>query len=435
MAIHQEHLERIFYTALSAVHPAKLVPEFLRIDDEKMIIGDHQYLAGHFRNIFVGGAGKASGAMAAAVEKLLGNRITDGIIAVKKGHAVPLEFIRTIEAGHPLPDYNSVHAASQLLQLIKKAGGKDLFLFLLSGGASSLITDLPEGIELRELDKTFQLLVNSGASIQEMNTVRKHLSGIKGGQLIQHSNSATVISFILSDVIGNDLAVIGSGPTVGDPSSFEDAAAVLHKYELTERVSVSINNHIKKGIQGSITETPNPGNPLFALTSNYIIGDQAIALKAAAAEALNLGYQPHILTDFMSGDTEQAALQWVKEIEKYKSSGKYCLIGGGETTVQVTGNGKGGRNQHFALAAAILLQDRPGIILLAAGTDGTDGPTDAAGAVVTGESYAQALTLELSPENYLKNHDSYHFFMLAGGLLKTGPTQTNVMDLVITLIG
>jgi hydroxypyruvate reductase len=427
-------LVRIFNAAVSAVQPARLIENQLRLFDDKIQLGDEIMPLDKVRDFYIAGAGKATAAMSAEVERILTYRIKDGAVAIKAGHNLPLKYVRQIEAGHPLPDHNSVVAASEIKALVKQAHRSDVIIFLLSGGASSLMTDLPYGCTLEEIHEVFDLLLKSGASIQQVNVVRKHLSDIKGGQLIRESNGAIFITFIIGDVIGNDLSIIGSGPTVPDPSTFDDAYATLEQYQLLEKIPVSVMNHLEKGRTKIIHDTPKPGDKIFDRARTYVIGDNNSALEAAAEEAKKLGYETKIVTSAMAGDAEIAAKEWAQHAVNHDRQKKYCLIAGGETTVHVKGNGRGGRNQHFALAAAIALQNYPHISLLAAGSDGTDGPTDAAGAMVNGNTVADASAKGLAAEEYLTHHDSYTFFEKAGGLFKTGPTQTNVMDIVVTLI-
>ncbi len=365
-----DQLINIFNAALDAVRPSALIPPVLAKED-----------LSRYRNIYVGGAGKASAAMAVEVEKILGDRITDGFIVVKYDHSLPLQRIRTLEAAHPLPDNNSVRAAEQMVDLFKKAGPDDLIIFLLSGGASSLLTDLPAGYTLEQLHKQYKEWLLSGMDIKEMNAKRKQLSNIKGGKLAGYVNGAHILTCIISDVPGNDIASIGSGPTaVNDPR-----------------------------------------------VRNLIIGDNAMALQAAARKAKELGYKVKIEEDGLTGDTESCAEQWIDKIISENEPGT-CYIIGGETTIEVKGNGKGGRNMHFALKCAQLIQDHPQLFVLAAGTDGTDGPTSATGAVANAKSWNAAAI------NYLLNNDSYTFFNENDNLLVTGPTHTNVMDIVLVLI-
>ena len=429
-----KELLQIFSAAVTAVQPERLIPQYLKLYDGNIQLGDEVIPETKIENFFVAGAGKAAAAMSAEVEKVLGYRIKDGAVAIKAGQRMSLKYIRQVEAGHPVPDDNSVVAANEIAGVVKKAHRHDAIIFLLSGGASSLMMDIPYGCSLQEIQTVFELLLKSGASIDEVNVVRKHLSELKGGQLLRDVKSHHIFTFIISDVIGNDLSIIGSGPTAPDPSTFTDAMAILEKYELTKSIPPPVMNHLEKGAGKIIHDTLKEKDRIFNHCSNYIIGDNNMALQAAAGEASALGYETRIITSTMSGDAEEAAKKWADDVLAHKSQKKYCLVAGGETTVKVTGSGKGGRNQQFALAAGIALQHEPNISLLAAGTDGNDGPTDAAGAVVDHDTMAAARDKGLDAEKYLRNNDAYTFFDRSGGLLKTGPTQTNVMDIVVTLI-
>lgn len=424
--VKKDHAQQIFRAAIDAVHPSNIIPSAIQMHEGRLMVGEDLFPLTHFENIYVAGAGKASAAMAYEVEKILTYHIKEGVVAVRDLFDQSLKYVRPIYCGHPLPDSNSVIAAEEITKLLNKLKKKDLLIFLLSGGASSLMMDVPYECTLKDVNIVFELLLKSGSTIYELNTVRKHLSELKGGQLVKKCSGATIVSLIISDVPGNDLQVIGSGPTVGDKSTFEEAMKVLEKYDLKKKVPHSILSHLEKGIENTIEENPRSGDPVFNNTRNKIIADNKKALNAAMSKAAELGYEAAILTDSLQGLAEVAAEEWVKEImSKHKK--KSCMLAGGETTVQVKGNGKGGRNQQFALAAAIALKKSSEITLLAAGTDGSDGPTDAAGAVVNSNSYHD------DAEKYLMNNDAYHYFEMYGGLIKTGPTHTNVMDLVVTL--
>ena len=424
--VKKDHAQQIFRAAVDAVHPAQIIPAAIQMHEERLLVGEDLYPFTHFENIYVAGAGKASAAMAYEVEKILTHHIKDGVVAARDWFGQTLKQVRPIYGGHPLPDSNSVIAAEEITKLLHRLNKKDLLIFLLSGGASSLMMDVPYGSTLNDVNIVFEELLKSGATIHELNTVRKHLSELKGGQLVKKCSGATVVSLIISDVPGNDLQVIGSGPTVGDESTFEDAMKVLEKYELEKKVPHSIISHLQKGMEKNIDENPRPGDPVFNNTGNKIIADNNKALNAAKSKAEELGYEAEIVTDTLEGLAEEAAAEWVNEIMSTHKK-KSCMLAGGETTVQVKGDGKGGRNQQFALSAAIALKNSSEITLLAAGTDGSDGPTDAAGAVVDSNSYHD------DAEKYLINNDAYRYFERYGGLVKTGPTHTNVMDLVITL--
>lgn len=433
VSAHRNDIQQIYQAAVGAVQPSNIIPQFLSIRNDNIQIADHIFPLDHFQNIYVLGAGKATAAMAHEVEKILTHRLYEGVIAVRDVHHFPLKRIRSIVAGHPLPDNNSVIAAEEINKVLNKLKKSDLLIFLLSGGASSLMMDIPANCSLDEINKVFDGLLKSGATIQEMNVVRKHLSELKGGQLLRKCSSASVITFIMSDVIGNDIAVIGSGPTAADASTFADAIGVLEKYHLTKVAAHAVMAHLQNGIDGMIAETPKPGDGIFENVRNVIVADNTKALAAAKEKAVQLGYTAHIVTDNLSGLAEDAAREWVKNA--VATGGKnICLLAGGETTVKVSGNGKGGRSQQFALAAALTLKDMNDVTLLAAGTDGSDGPTDAAGAVIDAQTIIEARAEGLDAAAYLHNNDAYHFFEKTGGLIKTGPTNTNVMDIVVTLL-
>jgi glycerate 2-kinase len=426
----------IFQSAISAVQPLRLLKDNLTVDSQILLIVDKKVLRNSVRNIYIIGSGKASAAMAVTTEEILGAYITDGLVTTKYGHAIPSSRIKIIEAAHPVPDENCVGAVRQTLQLLNKVTKDDIVICLLSGGASALWCDVPLGATLHDVQQVFELLINSGAAIEEINTVRKHLSGIKGGQLIKHCNGAAVFSLAISDVPTDDLSIIASGPTVPDPSTFSDAHTVLLKYDLLKKLSTGIVQHIENGVNGAIAETPKPGDALFDNTSNKIIGNNKIAILAAARHAKTLGYHVHVIDQLITGDAIEEAKKLVNLAQTYKGDKPVCIIQGGETTVKVTGKGKGGRNQHFTLAALHELSEDPSedITILSGGTDGTDGPTDAAGAVIDWETLQALGELKLSIDEYLQNHDAYHFFKQTGDLLITGPTQTNVMDIMIAIV-
>ena len=431
---------QIFEAGLKAVDPKEAVKRFVALEGNILRIGEKELDLGEFDHVWAIGAGKASAAMAQAVEEILGDFLTGGLVIVKYDYLAPLKKIHLKEAGHPTPDENGWRATQALADMAAKMGGKDLMLFLLSGGGSALLPMPIESITLEEKMATTRLLLNSGASIQEMNTIRKHLSQIKGGQLASLAHPATLVSLILSDVVGDPLDVIASGPTVGDPTTFRDCQAVLDRYSLTGKVPPSVRLYLEAGIRGEVAETPKPNDTVFSNTSNTLVGNNLQALEAAAEEAQMLGYKTLILSSMIEGDTTEAAGFHAALLKEVVRSGHpveppACLISGGETTVVVRGKGKGGRNLEFSLAAALDLAGLRAVCLLSGGTDGTDGPTDAAGAVVDGDTVSRALEKGLDPKEFLAENDSYHFFQHLGDLLITGPTNTNVMDLRVMLVG
>lgn len=435
----QDTAKEIFFTAIKAVDPEECVNRSLRLSGADLLIGEDIYSLATFRRLYLVGVGKAAAAMASAVEKLLGERIDDGVIITKYGHGVALNHCRLLEAGHPVPDIRGIEATTTLLDLVATATPDDLILCLISGGGSALCPAPTTGISLADKQATTRLLLASGATIHEINTLRKHLSRIKGGRLCRAANGARVVSLILSDVIGDDLDVIASGITAPDPSTFGDCLALLTRHKLLNQVPESVLRHLSKSAEDLSAETPKPGDPAFARVSNHIIGSITDALAAAADKAEELGFHPLILSSRLQGEARQAAKVLCSIALEARRYGRpiqppACLLVGGETTVTLHGQGLGGRNMEFALAGAVELDGTPGILLLSAGTDGTDGPTDAAGAFADGSTANRAKTLQLSLSDGLANNDSYRFFQPLGDLFITGPTRTNVMDLVIFLI-
>ena len=425
------HALKILRAALAAADPAAAVARHVSVKDGILTAGRRRYRLDQFENIFVIGAGKASAAMARTVEQLLGRRITDGLINIKYGDAAKLRRIEINHSGHPIPDQNGLRGAERISELARQAGPRDLLIGLISGGASALLPLPMPPVTLEHKQRLTQLLLECGATIHEINCVRKHLSKVKGGQLARLAYPATVVTLILSDVIGDDLDVIGSGPTVPDRSTFADAAAILKKYKLSKRVP----REIATLISNADGETPKSRDPAFARVQNLIVGSNRLAVNAAAKQARELGYRTLILSSYIEGETREVAKVHAAIAKEIVASGHpvrppACIISGGETTVTIRGKGLGGRNQEFALAAAIEIDGLKGVTILSAGTDGSDGPTDAAGAIVTGE------TLGRGPDalKFLADNDSYHYFDPLGDLIKTGPTGTNVMDIRLVLV-
>ena len=438
--LERDHAIQIFRSAVAAVQPVQLLKEHLSVSTDLFNIAGQAFPKTTIHHIYVIGAGKASAAMALETERILGDYISDGLVTTKYHHALHTTKIKIIEGAHPVPDENCVNAVAQTKQLLKKVTKNDIVICLLSGGASALWCDVPPGATLKEVQATFDQLIKSGAAIHEINTVRKHLSNFKGGQLVRFCGGAAVFSFLISDVPHDELDVIASGPTVPDASTFQDANAILEKYNLLSSLPQSIGQHIENGIKGTIEETPKPGDPLFYNTVNKIIGNNEMAVLAAANMAKTLGYNTHIIDRLITGDAEVEAKKLVNLASRYSGKKSVCIIQGGETTVKVTGKGKGGRNQHFVLIALNELNKLKQqntyneITILSGGTDGTDGPTDATGAVGDNDTLIQVLHQGLSIEKYLKKQDAYHFFKQTNSLIITGPTQTNVMDIMIAIV-
>jgi hydroxypyruvate reductase len=389
--------------------------------------------------VLVAGAGKASGAMAATVENQLGDRIADGLVAVKDGYRAPTRRIRVVEAGHPVPDARGEDAARQIRALAESAGADDLVLVLVSGGGSALTPAPAPPITLADKQAVTRLLLEVGANINQLNAVRKHCSLLKGGQLARAAAPARVHALLLSDVIGDPLDVIASGPTAPDVSTFAEALGILDRFDLRRRAPAAVVARLERGARGEIPETPKPDDPVFRHVANTVIGNNLLVVDAAAARARSLGYAPHVLTRALEGEAREVAGRLVALAREVRAgrgpvAPPACLIAGGETTVTVRGGGSGGRCQEWALAASIELDGVDGIVALAAGTDGTDGPTAAAGALADGASAGRARAMGHDPAARLAANDSNPALAALGDLLVTGPTNTNLLDLYLLLI-
>jgi len=430
----------IFQSALAAVDPEEAVRRHLRIDGETLSLEGRRYDLGGCERILVVGAGKAVAPMAKALEDMLGDRIDSGVLVVKDGHGLPLKKIHVREASHPVPDERGVAGTLEILRLLDGAGPRDLVLCLISGGGSALLIAPAEGITLPDKQATTRSLLACGATIHEINTIRKHLSRAKGGQLARAAHPAGVLSLILSDVVGDDLDVIGSGPTVPDRSSFEDTMEIFKRYEIWDRIPAPVRDRVAQGVKGALPETPKPGDPAFDGCAQVLVGSCLRALTAAAESAERLGYRSLILSSKVEGEAREVAKAFAAIGKEVLSSDHplkppACILTGGETTVTLQGDGRGGRNQEFVLAGALALDGTDRVVVLAGGTDGTDGPTDAAGALADGLSIRRAKALGMDPHAFLKRSDSYHFFKPLDDLIVTGPTRTNVMDVYMLLVG
>lgn len=436
-------LTRIFFAALAAADPYRAVLNAVRIEDGHLLVNGASYDLEACKRIIVAGAGKGAARMALAIEELLGERISEGLVVVKQGHKAPLHAIGQIEASHPVPDEAGVEGTRHLLDMLHAAGERTLAICLLSGGASALLVAPAEGVTLEDKRQATTLLLNAGASIAELNAVRKHLSAVKGGRLAQAAHPARVLALLLSDVVGDRLDVIASGPTAPDESSFADAWAAIEKYGLRGTIPRRVRDYLERGLAGQEAETLKAGAPCFGRTQNAIVGGIGLALAAAAEKARQLDFATEIVDAELQGEARAAAHLLARHahaaLAAMRAGERRCLLYGGETTVTVRGSGKGGRNQELALAFALDIEGVAGVSMLSAGTDGTDGPTDAAGAMVDGETAVRARRFGLDPVAYLENNDSYNFFRrldeLTGGHahFKTGPTGTNVMDIQIVL--
>jgi len=432
--------QAIFKAAVRAADPVEAVLRHFELRDETLVVAGRRYRLSQFDRIFVIGAGKASASMAKAVERVLGKRITGGLVNVKYGHIDKLKRIELNECGHPKPDENGLRGAARIAEIAVQAGARDLVICVMSGGGSALLPAPALPVTLEEKQAITKLLLDCGANIHEINAVRKHISSIKGGQLARLAFPATVIALLLSDVIGDDLDVIGSGPTAPDASTFGRVREILDKYGIWSKSPDAVRKRIERGIAGEIAETPKLGDPALSKTQNVVVGSNILAVNAAAVKARELGYRVMVLSTFIEGETRDvarmhAAIARQARIYGQPARGPLCVITGGETTVTIHGSGKGGRNQEFALAAAIDLAGLENVLILSGGTDGNDGPTDAAGAMADGETCARAEKLGMSAKKYLAENDSYYFFEPLGDLLMTGPTNTNVMDVRLILVG
>jgi glycerate 2-kinase len=412
----RKHALDIFRASLAAADPEKAVLAHVKCDGKMLRAGDRNWSLGDFDRIRVIGAGKASAGMAQALERIFGKRVTDGWINVPEGTKARLERVHLQEAGHPVPDERGVEGARRIAQIARESGPRDLLFCVISGGASALMPLPAPGITLAKKKAITGRLLASGATIHEINYVRKHLSAIKGGHLAALGAPATVIALILSDVIGDNLSSIGSGPTVLDRSTVADAAEVLKRYGIP----------IPK-----LTETPKAR----VAAHNVIVGSNRQSIAAAAKRAAELGYRAIVLSTTIDGETREIARMHAAIAREMITGGgrQVCFLSGGETTVTIRGKGLGGRNQEFVLAAAIAL-DGVKVTVFSGGTDGIDGPTDAAGAVADAATLRRAAALGLDARQFLAENDAYHFFEKVGGLVKTGLTGTNVMDVRILLV-
>ena len=434
----------IFNAALAAVDPYQAVKAYVRLEQDFLLVAGTKYDLTHFNKIIVVGAGKATARMAMALEAILGSRISSGLIIVKDGYTAALNIIQQIEAAHPVPSQAGLAGTQKILHMAQQADEQTLFICLISGGASALLIAPVADITLADKQRVTSLLLKAGASIEELNAVRKHLSQVKGGRLVQAAFPASVVSLILSDVIGDRLDVIASGPTAEDKSTYADAWAVFEKYQLQKLIPETVTRHMQQGLAGKREETIKAGDACLHKVQNVIVGGLDQALAAAKEKSHLLGLKTEILIADLQGEAREAACVLADHAEttlgKMKSGERCIVLSGGETTVSVKGSGMGGRNQELALAFTLEEEGIQGVTLLSAGSDGSDGDNEAAGAIVNGNIATQARLLGVSPEQYLADNDSYHFFrefdQRSGGKTHfiTGPTGTNVMDIQIMLL-
>lgn len=436
----KRELEGVFRAAVAAVDPARLVRESLRPDPRGIALSGGGVFAfapwPDVRNVCVVGGGKAGRAMGEAAVAVLGGRVSAGVVAVPRGRGGSAGPVRFVEAGHPLPDAGSRAAAAEMLALLARAGEGDLVLALISGGGSAMISAPPERVSPEDKGAVFRLMLRSGAGIAEFNTLRKHLSAVKGGRMAAAAHPARVFALLLSDVPGDDPSVVASGPFSPDPTTYADAMNILVGRRICANVPSSVRDHIAAGVAGTVPETPKPGDPVFEKVACAVVGSNRIALSAGAAAARAAGAEEvRVLSGFLRGEARACAGAFVEELRKASASlsaGRSAvLVAGGETTVAVRGEGKGGRSQELALAAALAMEGAEGLGVLAAGTDGVDGPTDAAGAYADGGTCARARAAGLSPEDHLARNDSHPLFRALSDLVVTGPTGTNVADIAL----
>jgi glycerate 2-kinase len=433
---------RLQQAALAAVEPAEAVYKFMLRVGDQILIEEQAYDLRAFERVWIVGAGKAAVPMADAVAEVLRDRLSGGIVITKYGHIdrTLAKALRVYEAGHPVPDQNSVNATRDLADRLRSATARDLIFCVISGGGSALMTLPADDLSLADLQTTTQLLLRAGATIQQINTVRRHLDLIKGGGLARLAGGARLVSLILSDVVGDDLSAIASGPTVPDPSTFDEAWQVLEQFALIDQLPEAVRARLERGRTGELPDTPKPGDAIFDRVQTVIVGSNRLAAEAAASTAKQLKFNTLLLSTFVQGEAREVAKVAAAIAREIVQSGQpielpACIIWGGETTVTVKGRGLGGRNQELALAAAIAIEGLPNTLIAALGTDGTDGPTDAAGAIATGQTLDRARALNLDAQAYLADNDAYHFFKPLGDLIITGPTGTNVNDLLVLLVG
>lgn len=430
-------LRSLIRAGLEVADPSRSLLRNVSRRGQLLRIGQHLYNLSQYDRLVVVGAGKASARMARSLESIVGTRIAEGLVVVKTGHGAPLKHITVVEAAHPIPNRAGLQAAKQITALVGSLTAHDLLIVLLSGGASSLLPAPVAGLTLADKQRTTDLLLRSGASINEINAVRKHLSQLKGGGLAR-CTKATIVTLILSDVLGDDISTIGSGPTAPDKTTFADAIAVLRRYRIWQDIPTSVRQHLLRGAKGMVPETLKPGTHRLRHIHHVIIGNNRDMLRAVALAARKAKLHTRLFSSPIIGEARTEAERFVNKAKRLLAirgvQRPACLIAGGEPIVTVTGRGKGGRAQEFATAAAVHLQGMPRSWLVAMGSDGTDGPTDAAGAVVTGETMAFARSRGVDLLSALNQHNTYSALHALGCHIHTGPTGTNVNDLYLLLL-
>jgi len=430
---------RVMQAALAAVEPGEAVRRALQRDGEQVTVAGCTYDLASYDRVIVVGAGKASAPMAAAVEDVFGALCMDGLVVVKHGHTHPTRTVRLREASHPIPDETCVDGTAELVALLATTGPRDLVVVTLSGGGSALMLLPADGISLADMQQTTDVLLRAGATINELNTIRKHLEQAKGGGLARLAAPSDVLALVLSDVVGNPLDVIASGPTVPDTSTYADTCAIVERFGIWDRLPATVAQRLRDGRDGKIADTPKPGDPLFDRVQTVVVASNDLAAAAGVEQAEQEGMSALLLTTYVEGEAREVAKVVAALAREEAATARplplpACLIMGGETTVTVRGSGLGGRNQELALAASFKIAGLENVIIAALATDGNDGPNDATGALADGSTLARAQAAGLDPNAYLTNNDAYHFFEALGDLLITGPTNTNVNDLLFAFI-
>lgn len=426
-------------SALNAVHPTRLMRSKLSLKKSVLKANGHVFDLDKFNNVYVIGGGKASGSMAKLLEQILGRYITDGFVVVPQGGNQDTRIVEFCEASHPTPDRIAVEGARHILKIVERAKRDDLIICLISGGGSSLMTLPKDKITINDVREATNAFLKSGATIDEINTVRKHLSNFKGGWVAKKAYPATILNLILSDVVGDPLDVISSGPTVPDTTTFGDAIRIVKKYDLWEKIPRSIRTVLLEGNKGDIPETPKTSDKAFRKVYNVIIGNSRSVCHAICKPLKLAGLNTLLLTSTLEGEARHVGVMLASIAREVSTSGNPTskpagVVACGETTVSVTGKGLGGRNQEITLAAAAEIEGLDGVIVASLSTDGVDGPTDAAGAIADGRTRLRAAEIGLNPEDFLSDNDSYHFFSMVDDLIFTGSTGTNITDISIMVI-
>ncbi len=435
----KENALEIFKEALETVNPRKCVLEHVSLKGSSLYVEGKEYNLTRYRSIFVIAFGKAAPSMTKALEEVLDERITDGIVVSNARPAFSFSKVRFLLSNHPTPDERSLNAAREAMKLLEEAKEGDLVIFLISGGGSALLAMPSQGISIEDKRKVTETLLKAGVDTYGLNVVRKHLSQIKGGGLLKKALPAEVIALILSDVAGDRLDAIASGPTVPDPTTFEEAWRVIEELRLEHKIPPQVVIHLEEGREGNVPETLKREELRSDLVQTVIVGNNLKSLVAAERRARELGYNTILLSSQIQGESREVAkviAAIALDIERSDIPVKKpaCLIFGGETTVTVTGEGRGGRNTETSLAFSMEIMGHEQILGLFCGTDGIDGPTDAAGAISDGTTRLRARKIKLSARESLSQNDSYTFFERLGDLIKTGSTGTNVMDIGVVLV-